>query len=42
MNETELDLLFLNALRACGVDSWDGYGEAVDLYQEWLEEENGR
>jgi len=41
VNETELDLLFLEALWACGVDNWDGYGEAIDLYNEWLGEENG-
>jgi len=42
MTEDERELLFLDALRACGVDNWDGFGEAVKLYREWLEEENGR
>lgn len=27
----EKDLEFLNALRACGVDNWDGYSDAVEM-----------
>lgn len=30
-------LAFLEALRQCGVDNWDGYGEAWDLVEEWKE-----
>lgn len=25
---------FLNCLEACGVDGWDGYSQAVDMFQE--------
>ena len=27
------DVEFLNALRMAGVDNWDGYDEAIDIYQ---------
>ena len=27
------DAEFLNALRMAGVDNWDGYDEAIDIYQ---------
>ena len=29
--ELVADSEFLNALRAAGVDNWEGYGEAVDI-----------
>lgn len=29
------DQLFLNALRCAGVDNWEGYEDAVDMYNEW-------
>lgn len=32
------DSVFLDALRAAGVDNWDGYDYAIDLYEEFLEE----
>lgn len=25
--------LFLNCLKACGVDNWQGYGDAVDMME---------
>ena len=27
------DAEFLNALRMAGVDNWDGYDEAINIYQ---------
>jgi hypothetical protein len=30
------DLLFLEALRSAGVDNWDGYSHAQDIYEETL------
>ena len=27
------DAEFLSALRMAGVDNWDGYDEAIDIYQ---------
>ena len=27
----EKDQEFLNALRACGVDNWDGYSDAIEM-----------
>lgn len=38
MTQDEKDLMFLDALRAQGVDNWDGYDEAVDLFNTWLAE----
>lgn len=32
-NELLDDAEFLNALRMAGVDNWDGYDEAIDIYQ---------
>lgn len=26
--------IFLNCLKACGVDNWDGYGLAKEMYDE--------
>ena len=30
---------FLDALEQVGVDSWEGYDEAVALYKQWIEED---
>lgn len=30
-------LLFLEALEEAGVDDWEGYGEAVDIYRQKLD-----
>lgn len=32
-NELLDDAEFLNALRMAGVDNWDGYDDAIDIYQ---------
>ena len=32
-------LMKLEALEAAGVDNWEGYGWALELYQEYLEDE---
>lgn len=32
--ETELD-----ALKTTGVDNWDGYGDAMQLFNEWIGED---
>lgn len=37
-NDTDFSEIFLDALRASGVDNWDGYDEAVSLYKTWLKE----
>lgn len=34
-NELVQDSRFLNALRAAGVDNWEGYDEAFDILEEW-------
>ena len=31
IDKMEKDLEFLNALKACGVDNWDGYSDAVEM-----------
>lgn len=31
IDKLEKDLEFLNALKACGVDNWDGYSDAVEM-----------
>lgn len=31
IDKLEKDLEFLNALKACGVDNWDGYYDAVEM-----------
>lgn len=28
----------LSCLEACGVDNWDGYGDAQEMYKEEMEE----
>lgn len=33
----EEKLLFLEALEEAGVDSWEGYDEAVEIYQQKLD-----
>ena len=33
-NEMFDEINFLNALRAAGVDNWDGYDYAVDIYND--------
>lgn len=33
--EMENDLAFLSALKAAGVDNWDGYDLAYDILKEW-------
>jgi len=33
------DQLFLEALRAAGVDNWDGWDFAIEILQEWSGEE---
>ena len=43
INKAEYDsmvnkLLFLGALESAGVDSWEGYDEAVSIYHELLED----
>jgi hypothetical protein len=35
------DSIFLNALEACGVDNWEGYGEAYKMVHEKDEICNG-
>ena len=30
------DSIFLNCLQMMGVDNWDGYGDAIEQYQEIL------
>jgi len=37
--EDRKDLLFLEALRAAGVDNWEGYGYAHEIYQDMLKDE---
>jgi len=34
-NELITDQQFLEALRAAGVDNWDGYDYAVEMINEW-------
>ncbi|WP_445013675.1 hypothetical protein [Staphylococcus epidermidis] len=31
IDKLEKDLELLNALRACGVDNWDGYSDAIEM-----------
>jgi hypothetical protein len=31
-------LMWLDALEAAGVDNWDGWEEAQEIYQEWNQE----
>lgn len=33
VRKAEEDVEFLNALRACGVDNWDGYSDAVEMLE---------
>lgn len=34
------DSLWLTALECAGVDNWDGWEEAQELYNKWKAEEN--
>jgi hypothetical protein len=36
--EMQSDVWFLQCLQGAGVDNWDGYGDAQDMYQELGEE----
>lgn len=38
VKKNEKRLLKLEALEQCGVDNWNGYGEAIELYKEWAAE----
>lgn len=38
--ELKHNALKLSALESFGVDNWCGYDDAMQQYQEWLEEEN--
>lgn len=31
IDKLEKDLEFLNVLKACGVDNWDGYSDAIEM-----------
>ena len=33
------DSIFLNCLQMMGVDNWDGYDDAIEQYQEILQQE---
>ena len=30
--------MWIDALEAAGVDNWEGYDEAVDIYKQWINE----
>lgn len=34
------DLQWLNAIECAGVDNWEGYEEAMNILEEWENEEN--
>ena len=36
----EDELCFLDCLRGCGVDNWEGYSDAIDMYREENENKN--
>lgn len=36
IKKNEKELLMLQALEECGVDNWEGYGEAKKLWREWI------
>ena len=36
------DSILLNCLRMMGVDNWDGYDDAIEQYQEIVQEEEKR
>ena len=38
--EMQDDCEFLSCLIACGVDSWDGYSDAVEMLDQSKEEKN--
>lgn len=31
-------VMWLDALEAAGVDNWEGFDEAREIYKEWMEE----
>ena len=39
LEELSDDSLKLNAFMAAGVDNWEWYDEAMNIYNEWKEEE---
>lgn len=39
MTNTER-LMWLDALEAAGVDNWEGFDEAREIYQQWLAEDD--
>jgi hypothetical protein len=39
-DDTKRDLLLLTALQCAGVDNWDGYDNAIEIYEELLQEAN--
>lgn len=39
LEELSDDSLKLNAFMAAGVDNWEYYDEAMDIYRNWKEEE---
>ncbi len=38
-DELKKDAEMYYALRAAGVDNWDGYGYAMEILEEWAEED---
>ena len=38
-DEARKDQLTLYALQQAGVDNWDGYGDAMDILDEWENEQ---
>lgn len=38
LKDCDEDIQFLNCLRACGVDNWEGYGEAQRMM--WENDDN--
>lgn len=38
-NKLMLDVLFLTSLQNVGVDNWEGYSEAQELFDVWLAED---
>lgn len=39
IEQLEYDSLFLEALEQEGVDDWEGYSDAYNLFEQWQEEE---
>ncbi len=38
-DELKRDAEMYYALQAAGVDNWDGYGDAMEILEEWAEED---